>query len=165
MFGRRLHYCTINAAVYLLSSCFDCDISAEEKKTLAKKVISSLCEVAFDCLTNLCNDFGIIYLILRICICCLINIETCFLLNISCITLEYKGFCKIIFCSILFFINVKIRGTLGMNGGSEADGLNFQKTNIYIMLNLTTAQDKLNLFFRAVENLDLLSIYKNDITI
>ena len=33
------------------------------------------------------------------------------------------------------------------------------------MLNLTTAQDKLNLFFRAVENLDLLSIYKNDITI
>lgn len=81
MFGRRLHYCTINAAVYLLSSCFDCDISAEEKKTLAKKVISSLCEVAFDCLTNLCNDFGIIYLILRICICCLINIETCFLLN------------------------------------------------------------------------------------
>ena len=147
-----------NVAVYLLSSCFDCDIirsdiiflscdnnlfslciSAEQKKTLAKRVISFLCEVVFDCFSNLCNDFDIIYLILRIFICFLINIETCFLLSISCITLEYKGFCKIIFYSILFSINVKIRGTLGMNRGSEADDLNFSKTNIYIMLSLTTA--------------------------
>ena len=133
MSGRNLQF---HRTVYLPSFCFDwrgltyqiisrkisckiysCDnaqfsqcASAEEKR-LTKNQLNNASYIVFQfniCLAIVQTDFHFVFLILRIRICSLINIEACFLLTVLRITKQVgiRYFCKFSFL-LFYFLNIK----------------------------------------------------------
>ena len=78
LFTQHLHL----TSIHVIITCLRC-LPLPKKKTLNKDNLLILVVLEFNsCFSNVQTDLNCIFLILRIRICCMINIEVCFLLDI-----------------------------------------------------------------------------------